>query len=143
MTNRTGYLYPQLRRTEVTAALFAGGFGFYALYQQIAFGHPILEWTGIGFEWRERLSYVLVIASLAHGIGIRVNGHGGWVSPALRFLAMAVFAMFFAKLAWVGSGGTAGYVYTWVAAVMALGSLNAAIDTKDAWKRGVFGWTWQ
>lgn len=128
-----GYLYPQLRRTEVTAALFAGGYGLFALYQQSAFGIPPLDWSGLSVADRSAMAYVLTVASVAHGIGIRANGTWGRVSPSLRLIAMTIFAAIFARLA-VLAPGNIGYNHTWIAAGMALGAVNALRDTIDAWQ---------
>ena len=128
-----GYLYPQLRRTEVMAALFAGGYGLFAVYQQTAFGIPPLDWSGLSVADRSAMAYVLTLASVAHGIGIRANGTWGRVSPSLRLIAMTIFAAIFARLA-VLAPGNIGYNHIWIAAGMALGAVNALRDTIDAWQ---------
>lgn len=140
MTRR--YLYPQTRRIEVTTALFAGGFGLYALHAQITTGIAVLGWTGWTEAERQTVVWGLVLASLAHGAGIRANGRWGWVSPALRALAMAAFAAFFAKLVIVGGGTTAAYTYAWITVGTGVGALNATQDLRRAWS-GDGGHNWK
>lgn len=133
------YLYPHTRRIEMTMALYAAGFGLHALYLKIRFGSAGLSWAGI--ENGMAVAQTLVAASLVHGAAIRINGRAGPISPFLRACAMAVFAGFFFGLAQAGTGGSAGFTYSAITIGMAVGAINAAIDTVDACKAWVAKWT--
>jgi len=133
------YLYPHTRRIEVTMALYAAGFGLHALYLKIRLGDAGLSWAGVDDGWA--VATPLVVASLIHGLAIRVNGRAGPLSPFLRACAMAVFAGFFAGLAGAGAGSSAGFTYSAITVGMAVGAINATIDTVDACRAWVERWT--
>ena len=138
MTGRR-YLYPHTRRIEVTMALYAAGFGLHALYLKIRIGTAGLSWAGVENGWA--VAQTLVLASLVHGFAIRINGRLGPVSPLLRACAMSVFAGFFFSLAQAGAGTSAGFTYSAVTIGMAVGAINAVMDTLDAGKVWVAKWT--
>jgi hypothetical protein len=132
------YLYPHTRRIEVVMALYAAGFGLHAIYLKIQNGNAGLSWAGVENGWA--VATPLLIVSLLHGLAIRINGRAGPLSPFLRAACMAAFAGFFFSLSTAGAGTSAAYTYSAITLGMAVGAINAAMDTVDAAKTWVAKW---
>jgi hypothetical protein len=133
------YLYPRQRQTEVLSALFAGGFGFWCEFVQVSTGASPITWASPDIRVQHSLALALIGAALVHALGIRING--AWrCSPCLRLVGMAVHTGIFMFLWSRGATSSATYVYAWLVAALAAGTVNAA---KDSWQslRGSDEWT--
>lgn len=125
------FLYPRQRQIEVLSALYAGGFGLYCEVVMAAERPSPIYWVSDNIMTQHALSLALLIASLVHALGIRINGAWRW-SPALRTLGMAVHTFVFAAFFAAAPGSSATYSYAWVMAFMAAGTINAARDCARA-----------
>lgn len=131
-TSGAAYLYPRARMLEMLAALYAAGFGFHLLTVLKHGGDP-LAWAGAMLAADQvALAWAIMLASVAHAVGIAANGRLGAISPALRTAALAFQAVLFAWLAWAGMMQTASYTYGWITAGLAYGAANAARDLARA-----------
>ena len=123
------YLYPQRKRNEIISAVFAGGFGVH-IWAAGLYMEP-LAWADLHNGQALIFGQVMSLAAFVHALGVRINGQWQW-SPALRFVGMAMHTVMFAFLAVKGFGATGFYTYSWVTALLFMGTMSALKDTKRA-----------
>jgi hypothetical protein len=132
------YLYPFRRRIEMCSAIYAGGLGLWVWVWAIHGERNALDWTGLDQREQLLMAQAMVLASLVHALGVRINGHWRW-SPLLRVIGMSAHVTIMAWLAWTAAlGSSATWTYSWVTGALAFGTVGAIRDFLAA--TGVIAW---
>lgn len=113
---------------EMIMALYGMYFGFYIVVQTNLGTAPLL-WAGFDFEQSLMYGYLVSIAGVVHGAGVRINGRW-YYSPWLRLVGMSTHALALAILMIIGiaAGSSAGGTYSFLFVLFVVGVCASVED---------------
>jgi hypothetical protein len=131
------YLRARQRAVELVAAFYAAGYAaFIGIIMTLTDDSP-LRWTGLSETQQFEVGSLMMAAGVTHATGIYVNGSWRW-SPALRVVGLSLHLVVISSIAIAAPvTSSAFYNYAAIAAMLAIGVMNALQDVQHA--RGIHG----